>query len=247
MATAETPRSFPNMDSRISYVPSQIDPLSMASVRALRQDPWRLFFQDAGVLIKMLQYLPWMFLPFKSRDDKAELSLSGENIMVLLLQALLFLYETFLLLLFFPALLVLPGGIFSIVAGISFIFILLITWPMEGPAIVLSTMDHLTQASAEGHKDERWIFINGTASSHTSLQSNVDRIAKTFGRAVVGIHNKTYGLIVDLIECLIQRVFGYYTRDVRVAYEQIQSLLRDPTVEKIVLIGHSQYVFPSTL
>ena len=240
MAKARTPRSPCNMDCRVSYVPPQIDSPSVASIRALRQDPLRLFFQDAGVLIRMLPYLPWIFLPFKTKDDQAELYLAGQNIPELLLQVFLFLYESFLLLLFLPALIVLPGSVFLILAGISFIFILLFTWPLEGPALALSMMDHTTQASAERHMDEKWIFINGTASSHSSLQSNVDRIARIFGRAVVGIHNKTYGLPADLIECLIQRVFGYYTRDVRIAYEQIQTLLRDPTVDKVVLIGHSQ-------
>ena len=87
---------------------------------------------------------------------------------------------------------------------------------------------------------------------------NIDRISRTFGRDVIGIHNTTcvspvvlctldwltrirrWGLLFDLIECLIQRAFYYQTADVRVAHACIKAILVDPTVSKVVLIGHSQ-------
>lgn len=69
---------------------------------------------------------------------------------------------------------------------------------------------------------------------------NCDRLAKTFGRPVMGIHNRTYGLVGDVVECLIQRAFGFYTAETRVAYDRVKACLADPTVEKVVLIGHSQ-------
>ncbi len=50
----------------------------------------------------------------------------------------------------------------------------------------------------------------------------------------------SWGLPADLIECLIQRAFAYRTTDVRVAYSYIKATLVDPTVRKVVLIGHSQ-------
>ena len=228
------------MDRRISYVPPQMDPLSLASKQALRKDPLRLFLQDAGVLITMLPYLPWLFLPFKTTNDKAELYLDRHNSKEMLLQVLLFLFETSLLLLSLPALLILPGGIFLVLAGISVLLICFLAWPLEGSTLTYSSMDQSTQASAERHKDERWIFINGCASSHTGLQADIDCISRIFGRAVIGIHNKTFGLVADLVECLVQRVFGYNTADVRMAYEQIKPVLLDPTVVKVVLIGHSQ-------
>ena len=212
----------------------------MATKRALRQDPLRLVLQDTGVLITMLPYLPWLFLPFKTSDGEAELYLNRHNTKEMLLQVLLFLYELSLLLLFLPALLILPGSVFLLLAGISFLFVRLIAWPMEGPGVAYSNMNQSTQASAERHKDERWIFINGCASSHTGLQADIDCVSRTFGRAVVGIHNKTFGLVADLVECLIQRVFGFNSEDVRVAYEQIKPVLLDPTVSKVILIGHSQ-------
>lgn len=50
----------------------------------------------------------------------------------------------------------------------------------------------------------------------------------------------SYGLVADLIECLIQRCFSYRTMDVRVTYDYVKACLADPTVTKVVLIGHSQ-------
>jgi hypothetical protein len=43
----------------------------------------------------------------------------------------------------------------------------------------------------EPHPHEQWIFLNGVAVGKHWLQSNVDRLALTFGRPVLGVHNKT--------------------------------------------------------
>ena len=53
-------------------------------------------------------------------------------------------------------------------------------------------------------------------------------------------HLLRYGLLADLLECLIQRVFSYNTMDVRFAFDSTKALLADPSVKKVVLIGHSQ-------
>lgn len=72
------------------------------------------------------------------------------------------------------------------------------------------------------------------------MQKNIDLLSKTFGRPVIGVHNKTYGMIADILECLIQRDFFYNTMDVRVTYEYLKACLCDPTIRKIVLVAHSQ-------
>ena len=43
-----------------------------------------------------------------------------------------------------------------------------------------------------------------------------------------------------MIECLIQRDFGYNTKDIRVAYTNIKQALLDPSITKVVVIAHSQ-------
>ena len=46
--------------------------------------------------------------------------------------------------------------------------------------------------------------------------------------------------MADILECLVQRCFSYKTKDVRIAYSYVKAVLVDPTVKKVVLIGHSQ-------
>lgn len=72
------------------------------------------------------------------------------------------------------------------------------------------------------------------------LKNNLDRLAMTFKRPVLGIHNRTSGIIFDIIECLIQRNFSYATSDVRIIYRILKKILYDPSKSKVVLILHSQ-------
>ncbi|TQB71584.1 hypothetical protein MPDQ_007443 [Monascus purpureus] len=95
-------------------------------------------------------------------------------------------------------------------------------------------------AQFPGHEREHWIFINGVSVGHHWMQSNLDRLAQTFGRKVTGVLNPTYGIIFDLIQCLIQRDFAYATQDVRDAYPYIKKALLNPQFDKVVLIVHSQ-------
>ncbi|KAI1848379.1 hypothetical protein JX266_005685 [Neoarthrinium moseri] len=72
------------------------------------------------------------------------------------------------------------------------------------------------------------------------MKRNIDRLALTFKRPVEGIHNKTTGIIFDVVECLIQRNFGYATSDVRIAYKTVKEHLYNPSLSKVVFILHSQ-------
>ncbi|KAK4694602.1 hypothetical protein P7C71_g3005, partial [Lecanoromycetidae sp. Uapishka_2] len=228
------------MAGNIKYIPSQMDPLAGASTSAARQNPLRLMMQDAGVLITMLPYLPYIFLPLRANDESSELYLNLQGARDMLLQSWLFIMETNLLLMAVPAFLALPGA-FSITAIVlCSVTVYLVAYPMEGPRLAESNMDSLTETMAGQHKDERWLFVNGCATGHSGLQKNIDRISRTFGRAVVGIHNKTYGLPADVLECIIQRTLAYRTNDVRMTYSYVKAVLVDPTVHKVILIGHSQ-------
>ena len=66
------------------------------------------------------------------------------------------------------------------------------------------------------------------------------RLARTFKRPILGIHNPTFGILFDVIECCLQRTWSYPTLDIRDASAQIVQLLQDPEVKKVVLIAHSQ-------
>lgn len=57
---------------------------------------------------------------------------------------------------------------------------------------------------------------------------------------MLGIHNRTSGILFDVVECLVQRNFGYATGDVRMCYRKMRELLYDPKKSKIVFVLHSQ-------
>ncbi|RDW89839.1 uncharacterized protein DSM5745_01614 [Aspergillus mulundensis] len=94
--------------------------------------------------------------------------------------------------------------------------------------------------NAPEHQHEHWVYINGIACGQTWFQSNIDRLAYTFGRKITGVHNPSTGLVFDVIQCLIQRDFAYATQDVREAYTLLRAALLNPDYTKVVLITHSQ-------
>ncbi|KAF5505182.1 hypothetical protein CGCS363_v004140 [Colletotrichum siamense] len=92
----------------------------------------------------------------------------------------------------------------------------------------------------EEHNKEQWIFLNGVAVGQHWLRSNIDRISLTFHRRVIGVHNKTAGIIFDVIQCLLERCLYFGTSDTRACFALISEALMHPEKEKVVLILHSQ-------
>lgn len=56
----------------------------------------------------------------------------------------------------------------------------------------------------------------------------------------MGIHNRTSGILFDVVECLIQRNFSYATSDIRICYKALRDVLYDPGKSKVIFILHSQ-------
>lgn len=103
----------------------------------------------------------------------------------------------------------------------------------------------IRRSKPRGNRDdenltEKWIFINGVAVGSHWLQSNIDLLSLIFQRPITGVHNRSAGIIFDVIEVLIERIFDYCTTDIRKAFEVIGQALRDPKTKKVVLILHSQ-------
>lgn len=155
-------KSIVNM-AQISFIPAQMDGLASTTTAAARGNPLRLLLRDTGVLITMLPYLPWLVLPFRTSDRSAELYISISNVRDTWIQGWLFCLEIVLLLVAVPAIIILPGGIFIAVASLCCIVVWATCLPMQGPRIVHSAMDSETVTAAKQHEDERWIFVNGTA------------------------------------------------------------------------------------
>lgn len=72
------------------------------------------------------------------------------------------------------------------------------------------------------------------------MKNNLNRLALTFKRPILGIHNQTSGILFDVVECLIQRNLGYATYDVRMCYRIVKETLYNPQYSKVVFVLHSQ-------
>jgi len=155
------PPTSTTMAQSIRYIPPQMDSAAGLSTSAARPSPIRLMLQDAGVLINNLRYLPGIVLPFKTKKKSDELYLNISGTAGIILQGSLFVIETVLLLLTFPFFLILPGGVWAAGLGVCYLAIYFLCMPIEGPAVLYSNMSKTTQALAESHKDERWLFVNG--------------------------------------------------------------------------------------
>ena len=83
-------------------------------------------------------------------------------------------------------------------------------------------------------------FVNGICVDKHWLRLNCDTLSQHLGEDVVGIHNKSYGLIVDLVECILQRDLRFYTESAITAIEAVTHALEQG--RQVKLIGHSQVI-----
>lgn len=121
---------------------------------------------------------------------------------------------------------------------VCWLALMLLCRPLNhGPRVLHSAID---LSAYPTHPRERWIFVNGICAGTRWLQENLDMISTIFRRPVTGVHNRTYGLLFDLLECLVQRDFSYMTDDIRIAYNTLKETLLDEDVDKVVLMTHSQ-------
>ncbi|KAI4106958.1 MAG: hypothetical protein LQ345_007164, partial [Seirophora villosa] len=225
--------------ANVLFIPPQMGPITKYSDRYIRSGPLWLMFKDLCILITVLPYLPLMFFPIAT-TDKREKGLRFQFIRDSVIQVLLSVLELVLSILFLPALVSLPGFLFLALAIACILLIGLLAWPTQGPRVVEATTNERTLRRSQQHPGERWVFVNGVCTASSRLQQNIDRLSLLFGRNVLGIHNQSYGLISDLLECIVQRCLSYSTEDVRVACEVLRGYLVDEEVKKVVLVAHSQ-------
>src|SRR5262249_7806424 len=133
--------------------------------------------------------------------------------------------------LFFGVLLLLPPLAFVVAPVVT--FLALVAW-----AQITEPLMYPSKAG-KVYPGESWLFVNGICVDPLWLQENCELLAIMFGRRVVGIHNRSYGIVFDLVECLLQRDMGYVTDDARQAYANVKRELLREDVNKVVFIAHS--------
>ncbi|KAF4216160.1 hypothetical protein CNMCM8980_007468 [Aspergillus fumigatiaffinis] len=225
----------------VTYLPSQSRKKQDVPL-PYTASPWKLLWADILLFIRSLWSLPGIILPLTPWNSGAldELYPSKENLWDIVVHIFLAVYQLIFLLslpiLFILAFPALGIGIYMTVAlTLNWVFC---RFALNGSARILQSqvpVEHRPE-----HDREHWVFINGVGAGHHWLQSNLDRLAYTFGRNITGVHNPTTGIVFDIIECLIQRNFSYATSDVRDAYAIIKEDLLNPKYKKVILILHSQ-------
>ena len=240
--SSNTYKTHRQSSNSVSYIPPQSDSLAVTSNEAARNGPFVLAIRDCVTFVRMLHLFLTIFTPFWTTNPRDEFYLGHSNLFGLIALAVASVVPILLLLVALPAFVFLPGFacVLIIAAGTGFIWI--VCKPFEGPCLVTSeppvedaviTRQHLLNA-------ERWIFLNGCCVTGHALQQNLNLLSETFGRPVQGVHNETWGILGDIVECIIQRAFGFYSKETRIAYEYVKAYCSDPKVKKVVLIGHSQ-------
>ncbi|KAM3456393.1 hypothetical protein MY3296_001672 [Beauveria thailandica] len=202
--------------------------------------PWRLFLKDVYYFFVYCWALPWVVLPLTPTDsgELDELYPSWANLQCLAVHTILILLQLF----FFFGLLVavlLPVWLGAVFVGGCLFLNWLLCLLLNGKGMTFHSDEKYAKALPQ-HQHEQWIFLNGVAAGEHWMKNNLNRLAITFGRPVLGIHNRTSGIIFDVIECLVQRNFSYATNDVRVCYKVVRDVLYDPSKTKVIFIMHSQ-------
>lgn len=232
-----------NGDSGASFIPDQPATLGLAVTEAVRHGPFTLALRDLFTAIRMFTLFPGVILPLWTSNPQDEFYLGwGPNLYGLVLLSVASVFEVILLVCCVPMFLFLPGPVSTVLFACGQVTIHIICWPMQGPSKIWSKTptDPKMIAKFERAAGERWFFLNGCCVSGHNVQQNVDVLAETFGRPIFAVHNRTYGVLGDLFECILQRAFNLFTEETRVCYEYVKAYLADPEVKKVVLIAHSQ-------
>ncbi|KAF9735727.1 hypothetical protein PMIN06_010115 [Paraphaeosphaeria minitans] len=201
--------------------------------------PLLLCLADIRLFFSLAWSIPGILTPLTQWQggELDELYPSLPNLYCLTLHAFLILFQS-LFLLSLPLLIVLPVWVVAIYLAAVYTVTAYVAHLLNGTTDVLHSA--IDVSSAPPHPGERWIYLNGVSVGRHWLQSNLDRLARTFRRPVTGVHNRTYGLLFDLVQCILERDFLYATTDMRRSYAAVKAALLEPATEKVVLILHSQ-------
>jgi hypothetical protein len=209
--------------------------------------PILLYLADIRLFFNLAWSLPGILSPLTEWRSGAldELYPSLPNLICLFLHGFLLLFQS-LAFLGLPFLLALQLWVVCLYGAFVYSVTSAVAFLLNRREDVLYSSVDLGEAATR-HESECWIFVNGVGVGRHWLQSNLDRLALTFRRPVVGVHNRTYGILFDLMQCIVERDFLYATTDIRRSYIVIKAALLNPANDKVVLILHSQGAIEGSL
>lgn len=227
--------------STVDFYGSQVDNQTVINY-SYTDKPSRLLLWDVYYFFYYIWALPYVILPWKPFDsgDLSELAPTRQNLWCVFIHVVLAVLQLVMIICLPPVALILPLwttlGVVAVFVGVN-----------KGLCTLINAKEVLFYSDPEyavpdqkKFAHEQWIFLNGVACGEHWMKSCLNRLALTFGRPIIGVHNRTDGVVFDVIECLIQRNLGYATNDVRVCYRIIKEKLYNPQYSKIVFVLHSQ-------
>lgn len=236
---------FMSTPETVNFFGSQIGDEAVINY-SYTDSPWKLLAYDIYYFFYYMWALPHIVLPFKPADsgELSELSPTFGNIFCIFIHTILIILQLSLILFLLPIALFLPLWATLLVIGafmvVNSFLCRLLNGSDRGSDIIFHSDPQYAKSDQSRYGHEQWVFLNGVAVGSHWMKSNLNRLALTFGRPVVGIHNRTSGIIFDVIECLIQRSLSYATEDIRACYKIMKEKLYDPRYSKVVFIVHSQ-------
>lgn len=227
------------MDAKTQFYRSQVGEASVIDY-SHTDFPWKLLAKDAYYFFVYIWALPWAIWPLYPFGPKEfnELAPTLQNLLCVFIHFILAVLQL-LFILALPFTILFP--IWMVLTGI--VTFMIVNWGL----CQLLNGKHDTYRSDEGyakplpeHEHEQWVFLNGICVGEHWMKKNLNRLALTFGRPFLGIHNRTSGFIFDIVECLIQRNFGYANSDIRICFKILKDILHNPSKSKVIFILHSQ-------
>lgn len=106
------------------------------------------------------------------------------------------------------------------------------------PTVILQRPDQY--GSYTSFPDEHWFFINGIMTNDAVAQINAALLAELFHRPITLIQNSTSSLLVDLLQCALDKEGWKVTEPVTKALPAIYDALKSPHKTRVVVIAHSQ-------
>jgi len=70
------------------------------------------------------------------------------------------------------------------------------------------------------------------------MRQHLDRISQTFGRPITGIHNRTYGPIMDMMMPTLISMLNMSTPSCFAMQTQLRDAILSPSCQKVVIIAH---------
>ncbi|WVR06696.1 hypothetical protein IAU60_003728 [Kwoniella sp. DSM 27419] len=203
------------------------DPQNRTPLVFSLDSPLLTIWRDLFIVVRNLPILPLVFWPI----PKPGVDVTHSGVGLQLLLTVVSLAITALAL----------GSFFSGVIAPVLVAVMLAAW--IGIINVIKGKDRVIGQTIPGddkYPNETWLFVNGIATSRSGLQLILNAFYTMFGRKVIGVENRTFGIWFDLVECLLQRDLVWQTTDTREGYNIIAGHIAGGKKDKIVLMAHSQ-------